>query len=117
MTVNIATHSSPTLERLVTYFGLDEDGKPSARRFLVYKIIAMPGPAEDAGLAMIDTLAVNNFNYGCDYCQRFHTVLEGGASAAMAAAIHHLDSHYRVERVHKVESNVRSCDCGTGVTA
>jgi len=100
-------HARTMLERLVTYYGLDEDGEPTSRRFLSYKIIAGPGPTGDSGLAMVVTLAVNNLPEGCEYCQKFHTVEQGGAAAAMAAAIHYLDTYHDGQRLRKVESDVR----------
>jgi len=97
----------PMLERLVNYFGLDEDGVPTSRRFLSYKIIAGPGPREDSGLASIVTLSLSDQNDRCDYCQKFHTVEKGGAAAAMAAAVRYLDAHHGGDRLRKVESDVR----------
>lgn len=94
-------------ERLVTYYGLDEDGAPTSQRFLSYKIIASPGPSEGSGLATIVTLALSNLREGCDNCQKFHTVEQGGAAAAMAAAINYLDAYHADNRLHKVESEVR----------
>lgn len=94
-------------ERLVTYYGLDEDGEPTSRRFASYKIIAGPGPREDSGLASIITLALSNPGEGCDYCEKVHTVDKGGAAAALAAAIRYLDAHHRGDRLRKVESDVR----------
>jgi hypothetical protein len=94
------------LERLVTYYGLGEDGEPTSHRFLSYKIIAGPGPTEDSGLATITTLALNNLR-DCEYCQRFHIVERGGAAAALAAAIRYLDVRHAGDRLRKVESDVR----------
>jgi hypothetical protein len=107
MAVTTATHTGPMLERLVTYFGLGEDGKPALRRFIAYQIVAGPGPTEDAGLAMIVTLALSNLAERCEYCQKVHTVEEGGAAAAMTAAIQYLDSFHAADRLHKVESHIR----------
>jgi hypothetical protein len=97
----------PVLERLVTYYGLDEDGEPASRRFLSYKIIAGPGPTEGSGLASILTLALSNPSEGCVDCQKSHTVETGGAAAALAAAIRYLDAFHEGERLWKVESDVR----------
>jgi hypothetical protein len=99
--------AKPMFERLVTYFGLDEADAPTSRRFLSYKIIAGPGPSEDAGLASIITLALSDQRERCGYCQNVHTVEKGGAEAAMAAAIHYLDAYHSGERLRKVESDVR----------
>jgi hypothetical protein len=95
------------LERLVTYYGLDEEGEPTSRRFLSYKIIAGPGPREDSGLASIITLALSNPEERCESCQKFHSVEKGGAGAAMAAAIRYLDAYHGGDRLRKVESDVR----------
>ena len=100
-------HTKPMLERLVTYFGLDEDGEPTSRRFLSYKIIAGPGPSEDSGLASIITVALSNPSERCGYCQNFHTAEKGGAIAAMAAAIRYLDAYHGGDRLRKIESDVR----------
>jgi hypothetical protein len=98
----------PMLERLVSYFRLDENGKPTSRRFLSYKIIAGPGPDDDLGVASIVTLALSNPSDRCDSCQHFHTVEKGGAAAAMAAAIRYLDASLAGQHLQKVESDVRS---------
>jgi hypothetical protein len=97
----------PVLQRLVTYYGLDEDGEPTSRRFLSYKIVAGPGPSEDSGLASIVTLALSNPGEGCESCQKFHTVEKGGAAAVMAAAIRYLDAYHEGNRLQKVESDIR----------
>jgi hypothetical protein len=95
------------LERVVTYYGLDEDGEPTSRRFLRYQIIAGPGPTTGSGLASIITLAVSNLREGCEYCRKVHTVEQGGPPAAMAVAIHYLDTYHGADRLRKVESDVR----------
>jgi hypothetical protein len=99
--------AKPTLERVVTYFGLDEEGEPTSRRFASYKVIAGPGPSEDSGLASIITLGLSNPSDACEYCQKFHTVEKGGAAAAMTAAIRYLDAYHGGDRLRKVESDVR----------
>jgi hypothetical protein len=98
----------PMLERLVSYFGLDENGNPTSRRFLSYKIVAGPGPDDDSGVASIVTLALSNPSDRCDSCQHFHTVEKGGAAAAMAAAIRYLDVSHAGQHLQKVESDLRS---------
>jgi hypothetical protein len=95
------------LERLVTYFGLDEHDKPTSRRFLSYKVVAGPGAGDDAGAASIITLALSDPSDRCDSCQHFHTVERGGAAAAMAAALRYLDAFHRGRHLHKVESALR----------
>jgi hypothetical protein len=95
------------LERLVSYFGLDEYGKPTSRRFFFYKIIAGPGPDAHSGVASIITLALSNPSDRCNSCQRFHTIERGGAVAAMAAAIRYLDAYHTGDRLQKVESDIR----------
>jgi hypothetical protein len=97
----------PLLERLVTYFGLDENNKPSLGRFLSYEIIAGPGPDEDSGFASIITLALSDSSDRCDSCQHVHSVEKGGAAAAMAAAIRYLDAYHDGQHLQKVESDVR----------
>jgi hypothetical protein len=99
--------TGPMLERLVTYFGLDENNQPTFRRFLSYKIIAGPGPTEDSGVASIVTLALSNPADRCDSCQHFHTAAKGGPVAAMASAIRYLDDYHAGEHLQKVESDVR----------
>jgi hypothetical protein len=100
----------PMLERLVTYFGLDEDGKPTSRRFLSYKIIAGPGPQEGSGLASIITLALTDERERCEYCQQIHMVDQGGAAAAMDAAIRYLDAYHHGDRLRKVESDMHGSE-------
>jgi hypothetical protein len=102
-----AERTRPVLERVVTYFGLDEEDEPTSRRFASYKIVAGPGPTDDSGLASIVTLALSNLREGCENCQRFHTVEEGGAVAAMAVASRYLDAYHGGNRLRKVESDVR----------
>jgi hypothetical protein len=99
--------SNAMLERLVTYYGLDEAGEPTSRRFFSYKIIAGPGPSVGSGLASIVTLALTNPKEGCEYCQKHHTVETGGAAAAMVAAIAYLDAYHNGDRLSKVESDLR----------
>jgi hypothetical protein len=93
-------------ERLVTYYGLNEAGEPTSRRFLSYKVIAGPGPTEDSGLASIVILALSNPSEPRLYYETFHTVEEGGPAAAMAAAIQYLDACHNGQRLQKVESDV-----------
>jgi hypothetical protein len=100
-------HARPMLERLVTYFGLDEEGAPTFQRFLSYKIIAGPGPGEDSGLASIIPVAFSNPGERCEYCQNVHAAEKGGAVAAMAAATRYLDAYHGADRLRKVESDVR----------
>jgi hypothetical protein len=98
--------TKPMIERVVTYYGLNEEGEPTFRRFLSYRIIAGPGPNEDSGLASIITLAHRNPTEDYLDYEKFHTVDKGGPAAAMAAAIHHLDACHDGYRLQKVESDV-----------
>jgi hypothetical protein len=94
------------IERMVTYFGLDERNTPTLKRFLCYKVIAGPGPDENSGMACIVTLALSNPTDRCDYCQHFHTVEAGGPAAAMQAALAYLDQYHGGDRLQKVESDL-----------
>jgi hypothetical protein len=95
------------LERLVTYFGIDENGEPTLQRFLSFKVIAGPGPNSSSGLATIMPLAFSNTNEPSEPYHKVHTAKEGGAAAAMEAALHYLDAFYGEGRWRKVESDVR----------
>ena len=97
----------PLLDCLVSYFGLDEDERPTYRRYYCYHIVAGPGPTAGAGVASIMTLAVHDQTERCTYCRNFHTVEAGGPAAALAAAIHYLDAYHQGDRVRKVQSDIR----------
>jgi hypothetical protein len=98
----------PMLERLVSYFGLNEHNKPTSRGFMAYKIIAGPGPVEDSGVATIITLALSNPSDRCDSCRHIHTVETGGTAAAMAAATRYLDGYHLGQHLQKIESDLRA---------
>jgi hypothetical protein len=95
------------LDCLVSYFGLQESGRPGYQRYFCYHIVAGPGPTAGAGVASVTTLAVHDEAERCTYCQGFHTAEAGGPAAALAAAIRYLDSYHGPERLRKVQSDVR----------
>jgi hypothetical protein len=95
------------LDRMVSYFGLDEDEQAGFQRYFCYHIVAGPGPTPGAGVASITTLALHDETQRCTYCQTFHTVEEGGPAAAMAAAVHYLDAHHELDHVWRVQSDIR----------
>lgn len=97
-----------TVERVVTYFGIDENGDPTFHRFVSFKVIGGPGPNEDSGLASIIPLAHSNTNDPFDPQQKFHTATSGGAPRAMEAALHYLDAYYDGGRWRKVESDIHA---------
>ena len=98
------------LDCMVSYFGLDEDEQPQARRYFSYHIVAGPGPTMGAGVAAITTLALHDEAERCTYCQTFHMVEAGGPAAALAAAIHYLDGFHRQDHVRKVQSDIRGLE-------
>ena len=99
------------MDCLVNYFSLDsfEDGMP--RRYFSYHIVAGPGPTPAAGVASIATLAVYDKSEGCDYCQVFHAVQEGGPAAAIDKAIRYLDAYHQGDRLRKVQTTIRCSEC------
>jgi len=95
------------LDCLVNYFGLDENDQPGNRRYFCYHVIGGPGPAHEAGVATITTLAVHREDERCTYCRTFHTVERGGPSAAIAKAVSYLDDIHRGKHMWKVQTEVR----------
>jgi hypothetical protein len=95
------------LECLVSYFGIDENDKPTYGRYFCYQLVAGPGPADGAGVAVVTTLAVHDEAERCTSCQKFHAVEAGGAEAAIAAAVRYLDSYHEQDHVLKVQSDIR----------
>jgi hypothetical protein len=95
------------LDCLVSYFGLDEQERPTCWRYFCYHIVAGPGPTPGAGVASVTTLAVHDEAERCTYCQNFHTAEAGGPAAALAAAIHYLDAYHERDRLRKVQCDVR----------
>jgi hypothetical protein len=98
------------LDCLVNYFGLDEDGRPGYRRYFCYHVVAGPGPAADAGLALVTTLAVHDRGERCTSCEAVHRVERGGPAAALAAALRYLDAYHGEDHLRKVQSDVRGLD-------
>jgi hypothetical protein len=92
---------------LVSYFGLDEEGRPTCQRYFCYHIVAGPGPTTGAGVASVTTLAVHDEAERCTYCQKFHTAEAGGPAAALAEAIRYLDAYHGQDRLRKVQSDIR----------
>jgi hypothetical protein len=102
---------------VVSYFGLDENDRPTFRRYFCYHIVAYPGPAEGSGCAMVATLSVHDEHKRCDYCERLHTVETGGPEAALAAAVRHLDSWHENDHMQKVQSDLRGFGDGPSAAA
>src|SRR5262249_28886437 len=98
---------APLLDCLVSYFGLDEYGRPSPWRYFCYHVLAGPGPAPGAGGRAVVTVAVYDEAQRCTYCQNFHTVEAGGPAAALAAALRYLDAYHGSDRLRKVVSATR----------
>jgi hypothetical protein len=97
---------------LVSFFGLDENERPTYRRYFCYQIVAGPGPMAGSGVASIMTLAIHDKAERCDSCQHFHFVDAGGPMAAIAVAIRYLDSFHERDHLLKVESNIRGLGGG-----
>ncbi len=95
------------LDCLVSYFGLDEEERPTYRRYFCYHIVAGPGPTAGAGVASITTLAIYDDNERCTYCQNFHAVQRGGPTAAIARALRYLDAYHGKDRLRRVQSEIR----------
>ena len=95
------------LDCLVSYFGLDEQGRPGYQRYSCYHVLAGPGPTAGAGVAVIATVAVSEESERCLACQKFHTVEAGGPAAALAAALRYLDAYHQHDHLRKVQSDVR----------
>jgi hypothetical protein len=98
------------LDCLVSYFGLDEGGRPGHRRYFCYHVVAGPGATADGGLALATTLAVHNAGERCASCEAIHAVESGGPAAALAEVVRYLDSYHREDHVWKVQSEVRGLD-------
>jgi hypothetical protein len=101
------------LDCLVSYFGLDEEGRPGYRRYFCYHVVAGPGPGDGAGLAVVTTLAAHEAGERCISCEMVHTADTGGVAAALAAALRHLDAYHRADHLRKVQSDVRGPDGGS----
>jgi hypothetical protein len=97
----------PILDCLVSYFGLDEEERPTYRRYFCYHVAAGPGPTAGGGVAWITTLALSDESERCTYCRTMHPVAEGGPAAALTEAIQYLDMHHGPDRLRKVLSDVR----------
>jgi hypothetical protein len=95
------------LDCLVSYFGLAEDGRPWARRYFCYHILAGPGPTPEAGVAVIVLVAINDEEERCTYCQNFHLVEMGGPAEALEAAVRYLDAYHETDHLCKVQSDFR----------
>jgi hypothetical protein len=105
------------IDCLVSYFGLDEDERPTYRRYFCYHVVAGPGPTAGSGVASITTLAVHDHNERCAYCRNFHAVEAGGPAAALAAAILYLDAYHQRDHVRKVQSDIRGLPGGQATDA
>lgn len=98
---------TPMLDCVVSYFGLDENERPTFRRYFCYHIVAYPGPTDGAGCAMITTLSAHDVSQRCNYCEKLHTVETGGPEAAIAMAVRHLDAFHENDHMQKVQSDLR----------
>jgi hypothetical protein len=101
---------APILDCVVSYFSLDEEERPTYRRYFCYHVVAGPGPTPGAGVAAITTLAIFNESERCTSCQHFHTAEAGGPAAALASALRYLDAYHHEDHVRKVQSEIRSLD-------
>jgi hypothetical protein len=97
---------------MVSYFGLDEEERPTYQRYFCYHIVAGPGPTAGAAVASIMTLSVHDRAERCTYCRNFHTVEAGGPAAALAAAVRYLDAYHERDHVRKVQSDIRDLTGG-----
>jgi hypothetical protein len=95
------------LDCLVSYFGLDEEERPTYRRYFLYHILAGPGPMTGSGLASITTLAIYDNAERCTSCQHFHAADTGGPAAAIAKAIQYLDVYHAEDHLRRVQSEIR----------
>src|SRR5947209_4860456 len=95
------------LDCVVNYFGLDEEDRPTYRRYFCYHVVAGPGPTAGAGVAWITTLAVHSADERCTYCRTMHPAETGGPAAALAAAVRYLDAYHGHNRLRKVQSLIR----------
>jgi hypothetical protein len=91
----------------VSYFGLDEDERPTYRRYFCYHIFAGPGPTMGSAVATITTLAIHDESERCTSCQKLHTVDKGGPAAAMAKALRYLDAYHKGGHLRRVQSDFR----------
>jgi hypothetical protein len=98
------------LDCLVSYFGLDENDRPTYRRYFCYHIFAGPGPTTGAGIAAITTLAVHVEDERCTSCRHFFAVPTGGPAAALAAAACYLDAYHQRDHLRKARSDIRGLD-------
>ena len=103
------------MDCLVSYFGLDENGRPTYRRYFCYHIVAGPGPTVGSGVASITTLAVYDKHERCTSCQHFHAVDAGGPAAAMTKALRYLDAYHSRDRLRRAQSDLR--DLGSNLPA
>jgi hypothetical protein len=95
------------LDCLVIYFGLDEEERPTYRRYFCYHIVAGPGSTAGAGAASISKLAIHDDIERCTSYQTFHAVDTGGPAAAIARALRYLDAYHGKGRLRRVQSEIR----------
>ena len=95
------------LDCLVSYFGLDENGRPTYRRYFCYHIVAGPGPTAGSGVASITALAIYDESERFLSCQNLHAVDTGGPKAAITRALRYLDACHGKERLRRVQSELR----------
>jgi hypothetical protein len=95
------------LDCLVSYFGLQESGRPGYQRYFCYHIVAGPGPTAGAGVASVTTLAVHDESERCTSCRKVHATAAGGPAAALAEAVRYLDTYHEQDHLRKVQSEIR----------
>ena len=95
------------LDCQLNYFGLDEDGRPTYRRYFCYRISAGPGPTAGSAVASIHLLAAQDRAGAFPFCNNLYAVSAGGPAAAIAKAIRDLDAFHGADRLRRVQSDVR----------
>jgi hypothetical protein len=91
---------------LVNYFGLD-DGRGVPTRYFCYHVVGGPGPTAAAGVAVITALAASPKDDRCVACEGLHFVNRGGAAAAVAKALRHLDAYHEGDGLRKAQAPLR----------
>jgi hypothetical protein len=95
------------LDCLLSYFSLDEEERPTYRRYFCYHIVAGPGPTVGAGVAAIATLAISHESERCAFCETFHVDDTGGPAAALDRAVRHLDTFHAGDHLRRAQSEIR----------
>ncbi len=95
------------LDCLLSYFSLDEEERPTYRRYFCYHLVAGPGPTAGAGVAAITPLAISEERERCAFCEPIHTADTGGPAEALAKAVRHLDAFHAGGHLRRVQSEIR----------